>query len=394
LPVKRKEGRFPFRKALILLFTFIFIIGGVASYFILPKAEIKIWPESESISLETELLVSQAVYAPQYPDQVIPGTIFEAEKTIVEEFSSLGSLLKEEEAEGMVRIYNECSTLQVLISDTRLQPPLEKFNPPLEENKGEKPWFRTTKRVAVAADSFVDVSVIADSPGSKYNIEPSTFSIPGLVGTSMYTCVYGKSFKTMTGGLLDRVPQVTEEDLEKAEEATLTKIESEAKTALAQKIPSGFILSKDSIQTEILESSSSVKVGEETEKFTFRAKALSKVLAFREKDLEDFVKALISSRLSSHEKLYEASLHSTYLPVEINLKSGKLLLHLTAEAKIYADIDTINLRKALREKSLSEAKIFLKNYPSITKTEVNLWPFWVKRVPGEEDKIFIELRVD
>ena len=92
--------------------------------------------------------------------------------------------------------------------------------------------------------------------------------------------------------------------------------------------------------------------------------------------------------------LHQESLKTNYLPETINLKTGKIILSLKAEAKIYSDINQADLKKNLGGKSLAEAKIFLENQPQITKTQVRFWPFWVKKVPEDADKIEIKLRVD
>jgi len=90
--------------------------------------------------------------------------------------------------------------------------PLEKFQPPLEG--AESPWFLIVETVTLAPKSSAVVDVVAAAPGEKYNIEPSTFSVPGLAGTPQYAFITAQSFEKFTGGSNEIVPQVTKEDLE------------------------------------------------------------------------------------------------------------------------------------------------------------------------------------
>ena len=111
----------------------------------------------------------------------IQGEVLEAEKEVSQNFTAHGKKLKSTKAHGTMRIYNNYSTAaQTLVATTRFI-----------SNEGK--LFRTKERVVIPggyyeggklAAGFIDIEVIADQPGEDYNIDPSTFSIPGFVGTS------------------------------------------------------------------------------------------------------------------------------------------------------------------------------------------------------------------
>ena len=90
----------------------------------------------------------------------------------------------------------------------------------------------------------------------------------------------------------------------------------------------------------------------------------------------------------------EESLTINVLPETVNLDSGKIILSLDVSAKIYSEIDIFVLKDNLKGRSLAETKIFLENQPEITKIKVEFWPFWVRRVPEDLDKIEFNLRID
>jgi hypothetical protein len=396
VPEKKPEFKFspsrrwP-RKKLILI-PLVLIIAGIVAYFSLSRAEIEIWPETEIKSFETRLTADKDIGSVDFSANLIPGIIFEESETFPQEFPSSGKKSMEKKAEGIIRIFNDYQGDQILIAQTRFQPPLEKFQPSLE--KGEEPWFKTTERVVVPAKGYIDVKVVADSPGEKYNIEPSTFSVPGLAGTSQYTLVYGKSSEAMSGGSKKEVSEVIQEDLEEAEKVLIEKATEEIKETLKAKIPAGFVTLEEDFKTEILEKFSLAQAGAELEKFIFQVKAKSRIIAFKEEDLENFSKDLITAEVPADKNFDQETLKIEYFPETIDLEAGEITFSLKLKAKIYSAIDETSLKQAMAGKSLTETQFFLQNQPEVIQAQVKLWPFWVKRVPENLDKIKIKITID
>jgi len=383
LPSPKKKSLFYVPLILILAF--------LSCYFTLSKAEIEIWPESEVLTFETKLTIDKTAENVDFSNKVIPGKIFEAEKTITEEFSSSGTVLKEKKAEGIIRVYNDYSTSpQVLLATTRFV-------------SADGKLFRTPTKITIPGGhyengkfvpGYLDAQVKADQPGPEYNIGPSTFSIPGFAGTARYTKFYGKSFQAMTGGLKEEESQVTQEDLDQAQKTLEEKALQNCKVALKEKISPEFILLEEILDSEIIETFSLAKPKEELEKFSFQVKAKSQALVFKSEDVENFARDFILSQIPESKKIYQESLKINYLPETSDLKLGKIILSLNMEAKIYSDIDQINLKKGLEGKSLAEAKLFLEDQPQITQVLVKFWPFWVKKVPEDIEKIEIKLNIE
>ena len=371
----------------------ILILAFLFCYFTLSKAEIEIWPETESLTFETKATIDSEGKNIDVSNKVIPGKTIVVEKTVSEEFPSSGKILKEKKAEGIIRVYNAYSTSsQALVSNTRFI-------------SAEGKLFRSLEKVTIPGGKYeggklvpgeLDVKVVADQSGPEYNITATTFSIPGFAGTAKYTKFYGRSSENMAGGLREKVPQVTQDDLYLAQKTLEERALKESDTALKEKISSDplLVLLKEAQASEILETFSLARPKEELEKFNFQVKAKSEALVFNTKDVENFIKDFILSQIPESKKLHQESLKTNYLPETINLKTGKIILSLKAEAKIYSDINQTDLKRNLGRKSLAEAKIFLENQPHVTKTQVRFWPFWVKKVPEDADKIEIKLRID
>lgn len=321
----------------------------------------------------------------------MPGKIFEKEKTFSEEFSSSGKKLIEKKAEGVIRVYNEYSTSpQILLATTRFV-------------SAEGKLFRSIERVTIPGGQYekgklvpgyLDVRVEADKPGPEYNIGPSTFSIPGFAGTDRYTKFYGKSLESMQGGESKESSQVTEEDLQKAKDALTEKAKKEIENFLKLDIPSEFVFLEGALETEIIETLSLAKAGMEIEKFNYQVKIQSRTLLFKKEDVENFAKNFITSQIPDNKKIHEPSLKINYSPGTVNLEVGKIILNLEMESEIYSKIDENDLKEGLAGKKSAEAQTSLEGQPLITRAQVELWPFWLRRIPDNIDKIKIELRLD
>ena len=114
-PIEKKSGS----GGWFLFFVLLFILAGAFCYFNLSKADIIVWPKTEPVELGTKLTVDINTQAANVAEKVIPGQIFEKEKTTTERFPATGKLLKEKKAEGLIAIYNETTAAQTLAANTR-----------------------------------------------------------------------------------------------------------------------------------------------------------------------------------------------------------------------------------------------------------------------------------
>lgn len=388
---KTKQKIFPFIiKKLIFVFLIFVLFFGL--YYRFLSVKIEIWPKTEVLTYKTKIEATDKIEEIKLETKVIPGKIFKIEKTITGEFPATGEIVKSEKATGTIRVYNDSQITQVLVANTRFQPPLEKFQPPLEEK--ENPWFRSLEKITIPPKSYVDVKVIAENPGEKYNIEPTTFSIPGLRGTPQYTFVYGKSFEPMKGGLLKKIAQVKTEDLEKAKNEISKRVIEETKSSLKKEISPEYYFFEEAIRSEILETLPLAKAGMETEKFNYQAKGSSQTIIFKKEDLRNFIVQFINSQLPPEKKLKEKNLKINLYFESLNLEAGKITFSVDIEAEVYPEIDFLVLKKKLSGKTLKESKNILEQSPQIARSEIKVFPFWLKRVPENFNKIHIKLIVD
>ena len=317
----------------------------------------------------------------------------EIKKEFSQSFEVLGRKLKATKAQGVIRVYNNYSAAsQALLVNTRFV-------------SDDGKLFRTPKKVVIPGGNyggngkltagFVDIEVVAGQPGEEYNIDASTFSIPGFAGTPKYTVFYAKSFEPMKGGAKKEAPYVAQEDLDRAKEF-LTKISlTEGKTALMDSISSGgYTLIDGAISIKAEDFLALTELGQEAESFSAQIKATAKAVVFKEQALKSFSINYIQRNFTPEEKLIEQFLLIEYFPEKIDLKKGEIALKIAISAKSHSAPEEIIVKEMIKNKSIGEIENILRDIPQIEKARVEFWPFWVNLSPDDLKRINIAMILD
>jgi hypothetical protein len=383
-PPEKKKGEGLAQKVTILIIL-AFVSTFAVLHFIFARVRIEIWPETKVLNFEEKIIadLKKENNLDVISSKSIPARIVETEKVASQEFPASGKVTKEEKAHGKITVFNNYQSSQNLVVNTRFQLPSEKVM-----------YFRSVKTVVVPAKSQLEINVIADRTGEEYNITPSTFSLPGLVGLPQYYSIYGKSFSAMEGGFKGEIPKVIQEDLDRAKNILTEELFNAARESLKNQISTDSILLDGATKEEVVEGSSSVQAGTEIKSFNFQAKVKAEALVFNKADLDNFARDYILNKITGDERIKPDSLQINYSPESIDFNSGKITLKLTFSAKIYSDIETDSLKQIIKKKTLAETKSILENQPKVDKVDLKPWPFWVKRVPDNLDRIQIQLSID
>ena len=374
-------------------FRFVYIGIGLIGLFlfcwvVLCSAKIEIWPKTRALIFEETIVVKAGIADSDFSQNIIAGKTIQIEKEVSQQLNSTGFIDKK--AKGIIRVYNAYSTYdQPLLATTRFVSASGKL-------------FRTPVRVVIPGKhykkgklvpGFIDIEVVADQTGEKYNIEPTTFSIPGFAGTSKFTLFYAKSFSEMKGG--GRFPQVNDNDLNRAKKV----LSAQAKEKCWEKLrtraqENNLILFDDAVSQKITDAFSLAQAGAEQEQFDYKVKASFTAITLPEQDLENYIENFFDSQIFEGEKLHKLSLKTNYSLKSADFEHNKVILDLEFSGDVYSDIDILFLKKALVEKSSREVKIILESEDKIDKFEFELWPFWVKKVPNNLEKIDVKLNLD
>lgn len=381
--VSASRKKFPVFWVAVLFIFVVPVVSFLVIQFFFSFATITLWPQTRSISLSDIFLVRQDAPQIDFANKLIPGKIFQVEKSATKLYSTTGLKTQDIKAQGTIRVFNNQAKIQILIATTRFISQDGKL-------------FRSTERVAIQPGVSLDVHVAAAEAGEGYNIGSSNFSLPGLVGTPLYTLVYGKSSQSMAGGTHSKVSIVSEADIAQAKNSLVNDLANLAKGELQKQLVSPYVMENSSSRSETLEALSLVKEGAELAQFSVKAKVRLTVLAFQRPQAEELARHLVEAQLSNAEaeKINPKSFQAAFTPKTFEPDLSQLSLNVTMAAKAYEEIDLNALRTKVQGQKKIYAKEILSEYPNLSKSQVSLWPFWTMSVPQDARKIHINISLD
>lgn len=363
------------------------VVAGVALVHVFfARAEIAVFPVTREIKVTERILAVVGQETLDAQRNTMPATTLQETQKATRLFPASSKIIKENKASGVIRVFNATSTPKTLIPQTRFVS---------EEGK----LFRTSSRITIPAalgdtPGFLDTEVAAAEPGADYNIGPSNFSLPGLSGSVLFTAIYAKSTKSMAGGSEREVSVVSKEDIEAAKESLIAELSQKAKTELLSRIPENMMATEDSIALTVQEVSSLVGEGAELDQFNVTVSVLAKGFLLSKSDLNELSDLLLSKELQEGERLANERTKSSFESIALDQESGSASIGLVLDALAYQHVDPTELKIKLRGKSEEQAKTILKEYESVRESAISLWPFWISSIPGNVDKLEIQLVVD
>ncbi len=392
---KRKTKTNSRSRGILLSLGVVILVVVIYLYFSLASVSVAIWPKTEELSFNDRVLAADGLTEVDFVNKQIPAQFITEEKELFQEFPATGSGTQSGKATGIITVYNKVSPAKSksLIVGTRFISSSGKYFKAV--SKITIPAAKTVSGKLVPGS--VDVEVVAMEAGEEYNIGPDKFSVPGLAGTSSYYTIYGESKGKMTGGFKSTNKVVTDDDIQGAKDTLLDKVSGDIKTALEAKAKAdGLVLLDNALTKEVEEESASVKSGSEVDSFTYKVKIKTTALVFKESDIKEFAKNYITSNLTDGYNLLEKSLAVKYNTTAVDTKNGKINMDVDLSGNQYFSVNPNTLSLILPGKTTDQMTEAISNAYSqkVSQIKVNLWPFWVKTAPKNQNKIKIELNFE
>ena len=363
---------------------------GVALFLFLPKAEIQVTPYAITQTVEAEMDGRSDMTASG--DGTLSVRILEKEKEVTLTFATTGkSGGTNQKARGTVVIYNNYSTdAQPLVATTRLE-------------TADGKLFRLTSGVVVPGmtniggkkePGAIEASVMADQAGSEYNIDATTFTIPGFKGGPKYAAFSARSAKAMTGGGsggLSDVAVVAKVDLETAEREAKEKAKEDFLGEIrSELLPDEKALGEEA-EVAFLVPATMPSVGTAANAFDYKAVFKVRVFVFSEKAVKERIEAMSEKNLEGM-KFKPVSSDITYGDSVPNYSDATLRLKAHALLAMESDIDRDKLREALLGKSEDGIKQVLESFPEVKKIKVVFHPqLFMKSIPSSSDRVLVLL---
>lgn len=349
---------------------FITIILFIAIYVALSKATIFVEP-NEKI-LNADLLVS--VREKDLANGDIPGKVASVTVSREAQYPTNGTgETKPAKATGEIIIYNKNNRGQTLIATTRFL------------SKGGV-LFHLQKTVAVPPGASVKGPIIADKAGQSGEIDPTTFTIPGLAA-GLQTKIYGQSTESTFGGMT-RIGIITDKDINAAVEDLKASLLSEATAQLKAELNGNSqfagVVFTSSVKTQEI----GAKVGAEAANFKVKLE-LEVVGVAYDANLQDQAERTIAGMVPRDRKLLSsniAELEPSIEKYDLADKSANLKVDLTGNTVISAESPVFD-REKLAGMNADEVKSYLEKTAGVKNVDIKFFPFWLDRVPKLRDHV-------
>jgi len=392
LPSEVLFQKIPAKFPVGLLFFLIFVAVALATWNLgnyFSRAHVVIVPQSQVIDFQGELLAREGVLE-NFETMTIPAKLIAKQKKVSRSFLTTGKEIKETKAEGKIVIYNESGR------------PLFWKPSRFESQDGKIFWSKTFLNIPAGTPQNpgkLEVQVIADKPGEEYNIGPSEFRVPALKeqgNLTLYKQVYARSFEPMKGGARGEMKVVLKEDIEKAKsqlKTLSTEVISQLKNEILEEIPDELKeLLKDKIEVGNPEISFDKNAGEVGESFTATMIIEGKVLTFEEADLEKVIFNLISPQIGKEVEEVKGEREIKYELLSYDLDAKEMRLKFKGSQKIALKVDEKKIVEEIKGMDTSTLQQYFQNKNEIKEAKVDIFPFWVNKLPTNPARIAIKVQ--
>ena len=356
---------------------FVLVLAGItiASLFWSSSLALTITPQTTSFQLERDMKIT--IDAEEVANNVVKRM----------EGKSAQSQKYNQRASGTIVVFNNFNAEpQTLVERTRFQTPTGLI-------------FRSTARVTVPAKvgdkpGSVEVGVLADVAGEKYNVGLSDFTIPGFVGTPKFQKFFARSKTEIKGGAAGEGRIVGKNEAEELLAKLELEVNSELEGGLKDRVPAGFIAFPDKIDRPPLTHITDPAIGSPSDTFFAEVRGTVRTLAV---DKNKFSNAIARALFRDDAK---ASIYELASSPEVIVKSAeldyvgrKINLVLYGTVKFRGIVDIEEIKKAVMAAQDEEAldAIFVGHSGSIAKVEKTFRPAFFKRIPGRSSRISISV---
>lgn len=327
-------------------------------------------------------------------------------------YSSTGKDFKGANARGMVTITNTSPTPWDLSAKTRLQTQdglIFRTQSPVRVPGANLHGYGTLETEVVAEAFDVQGQVI----GSRGNILPTKFFLPGLKTDESRKKLYAESKIAMVGGLSNSVKSVSKEDLSAAREKIKKEITKNAVDDLKRYLENENITQNTnySLLTDrhlITISEPIITIpddleGKETDLFEVTATYSLAGVAYDRQELQKDIKERIVNRVDPDKKILQINDNDiSYRYLDQDDAAGKIRLTATMRAIQMYEINPSmeNGQRFIKKITdhilgmrVTDAQDYLmQQTDEISQVEIKTWPLWAPTIPNIADNVKFVIR--
>ena len=369
-------------RRIVVLFGIIAIVVALAIVY-LTFAEATIVVRADPTYVDETVPIDLAPTLPEETEgvrQPLQGTVLQTTGSIAYVLTPQGEVREiEDRATGTVTITNTYSQTQPLVETTRLLSP-------------DGVQVRTTETVTVPAGGSVEVGIIADDAGSRGELAPTRFTIPGL-WSGFVDVIYAENNEAFTGGHRD-VRVVSEEDIRMATDSAHNDLEVQLTQALLadERVPDGADILHPLTTFTTEEPIVNAEAGDEAETITVSLTGTLEAVLANPETLIAHVETFIRENVDVRMDLDPDANAMTYESVASDVEAGTATINAIVIGTLPAAADSAILDPS-NFTNMSEASIlrYFAQHDALRLESVAFSPFWVVRTPAFADHITVTL---
>lgn len=376
------------KKLYIAIAVFVFVVGGgFIMSALMSGAELTVKPKHREPNVNAEFIA----YTDKRPNELTYG-ILPLEASGERQVTATGEEQVEEQATGEIEIIKSTPGTERLIKNTRF--------------KSENGLIFKIQESIVVPGSITDedgnsvpgttrAKVFAESPGEKYNLEPTRFTIPGFEEggfTELFNAIYAENRTAFTGGFKGPKFMIDEDELNTAKQALQMELRDSLLSRVGSEKPAGSVVFDGAVSFTYT-SLPAIEYGENL--VTIKEQAMLQIPIFEEAEFAQYIAAAtvpgyennqvriqdISALSFAYTSATTSSTNIANLPsLSFKLTGKPLLVWVYNEEELKADL--VNAPKT----SLTTV---LGGYPSIESAVAVVRPFWKRTFPADSKDISI-----
>lgn len=370
-----RSGRVPRFPYTTLLIVVVIIAASLGALYYFSGAQVEVTPTTVSAAVQNSFTASQS-------GGNLPYQIITAQKIATQSVQGSGTKTVHSFASGTITIYNTQSKAQRLITNTRFATTAGLI-------------FRIHKPVTIPAGSAsnpgqLTATVYADQAGDSYNVDPTSFTIPGFAGTPLASMVYARSSSAMTGGAAGTVPVIDATTDAQARSALITALTPDLTASIEAQVPAGYLL-LGGAATSTFQELAPVP-SKTTGMVDVREQGTITAVVFPNAALAKAVASSITGLGYQGEPLTLASTSSLQLTMgsgSLDTSATSFSFTLSGTASLVYTIDPARIAAAVSGKTRSAAEVALTNYPEVKRAIITLRPFWRQTFPQDPASISV-----
>ena len=367
----------------------IVISGWYAVFFLLPRVEIVIIPETRELVFEDAMILSSTGDVAQNSDVILlPVSRVTLPGQSSQTFEVTGKKDIGDRASGSVTFFNHTGLpYEILVEDG------------LETLDGVE--FTTRNRLTIPGATVsgdgdivpgtITANIVAFEPGEKANINPQKIFIKG-VAREKQRKIYAQNTEAFSGGNSKIVSVVSEEDIISAQELLREQVKQNIINDISSELDYEEGIIGDLFTFVDEDFSTEIKADDVVESFVYTLTARGEVLVYKEEELDNRIKQSLATKLTPNESFISTKPEKISFLDVVQEPSGDIRVFVRAIMQVTQSLDTEQFVSRVLGKREADARRIILSSPSVTNVQFDWSMALSKRIPKSSSHVKIRLK--